>query len=30
MENPSLHDQRLAFVTGLLLDANTRRVLDLG
>jgi len=30
MIEPSLHDQRLAFVTGLLLDAGVKRVLDLG
>lgn len=30
MIEPTLHDQRLAFVTGLLLDAGVRRVLDLG
>ncbi|HEY9143403.1 MAG TPA: methyltransferase domain-containing protein [Arenimonas sp.] len=30
MDSPSLHDRRLAFVTGLLLDAKAGRVLDLG
>jgi len=30
MIETSLHDQRLAFVTGLLLDAGVKRVLDLG
>lgn len=30
MDSPSLHDRRLAFATGLLLDAKVGRVLDLG
>lgn len=30
MEQPSLHDQRLAFVTGELLGTKAQRVLDLG
>lgn len=30
METRSLHDQRLAFVTGVLRDAKAQRVLDLG
>ncbi|HEX5693428.1 MAG TPA: methyltransferase domain-containing protein [Arenimonas sp.] len=30
MESSSLHDQRLGFVTGILLEAKARRVLDLG
>lgn len=30
MDSPSLHDQRLAFVAGLLLDGRSQRVLDLG
>jgi len=30
MIETTLHDQRLAFVTGLLLDAGAKRILDLG